>query len=93
MHRNTRRASRACFYVYSVPGIGVFRQGASLLCGMAVAAAMQSLALLPAADVAIKDFRLAYQVSAGQQPLHVWAHRATATLRNELAADNPGVLS
>lgn len=51
------------FCICSAPGVGTLMQGASLLGGMAATATMQALALLPPADVAIKDFNVAYPVS------------------------------
>ena len=47
----------------SIPGIGVLLQSASLMVGIAGDIVLRAAALLPPADVAIKDFSLSYPVS------------------------------
>lgn len=53
--------------------------GASLLGGMAAQVTMQALALLPPADIVLKDFRLAYPVSIMTQP-HALMSISTAAI-------------
>jgi hypothetical protein len=47
----------------SVPGIGMLLQSAGLLGGVIGDVAMRAMALLPPADVIVKDFSLSYPVS------------------------------
>lgn len=64
LHAGPITMSHCLLCCCSIPGVGVLLQSASLLGGIVGDIIMRAAALLPPADVAIKDFSLSYPVSS-----------------------------